>query len=155
MRGLLLFLLLGAIAVAVALFARINVGYVLFVAPPYRLELSLNAFLLLAVAAFGLGYAVARFAARLARLPAEVRAHRKAQQIARARAKQDAALVGLLEGRFGRARASPRRRSRFRTPRGSRRSSRRGPRWRRASSTWPRDSCRGPTPRRHCWRCRG
>ena len=96
MRGLLLFLLLGAIAVAVALFARINVGYVLFVAPPYRLELSLNAFLLLAVAAFGLGYAVTRFAARLARLPAEVRAHRKAQQIARARAKQDAALVGLL-----------------------------------------------------------
>ena len=106
MRGLLLFLLLGAIAVAVALFARINVGYVLFVAPPYRLELSLNAFLVLAVAAFALGYAVARFAARLGRLPAEVRAHRKAQQVARARAKQDAALVGLLEGRFGRARAA-------------------------------------------------
>ena len=106
MRGLLLFLLLGAIAVAVALFARINVGYVLFVAPPYRLELSLNAFLVLAVAAFALAYAVARFAARLGRLPAEVRAHRKAQQIARARAKQDAALVRLLEGRFGRARAA-------------------------------------------------
>jgi HemY protein len=106
MRGLLLFLLLGAIAVAVALFARINVGYVLFVAPPYRLELSLNAFLLLAAAALALGYALVRFAARLARLPAEVRAHRKAQHLERARAKQDAALVGLLEGRFGRARAA-------------------------------------------------
>jgi HemY protein len=106
MRGLLLFLLLGAIAVAVALFARINVGYVLFVAPPYRLELSLNMFLLVSVAAFAVGYAVARFASRLARLPAEVRAHRRARQAERARGKQDAALVGLLEGRFERARAA-------------------------------------------------
>jgi HemY protein len=106
MRSLLLFLLLGAIAVAIALFARINVGYVLVVAPPYRLEVSLNAFLLLAVAAFAVGYLAVRFAARLARLPAEVRAHRKSQQIERARAKQDAALVGLLEGRFGRARTA-------------------------------------------------
>jgi len=106
MRGLLAFLLLGAIAVAVALFARINVGHVLFVAPPYRLEVSLNLFLVLAVAAFALGYAIVRFGVRLARLPAEVRAYRKSQQVARARAKQDAALVGLLEGRFGRARAA-------------------------------------------------
>ena len=104
MRLLLLFLLLGAIAVAVALFAKINVGYVLFVAPPYRLELSLNAFIVAAVAVFGLGYALARFAARLARLPREVREHRKALHVERARARQDAALVGLLEGRYGRAR---------------------------------------------------
>jgi HemY protein len=103
-RTLLVFLLLGAIAVAVALFARISTGYVLFVAPPYRLELSVNAFLLLLAALFVAVYAIARFAARLARLPSEVREHRRAQHVERARAKQDAAVVGLLEGRYGRAR---------------------------------------------------
>ena len=105
MRTLLLFLLLGAVAVAIALFANVNQGgYVLIVAPPYRLEVSLNAFVLLAALGFGLLYAVLRFASRLSRLPREVREHRKAQHIERARSKQDAALVGLLEGRYGRAR---------------------------------------------------
>ena len=75
MRALLLFLLLGAVAVAVALFARVNdAGYVLVVAPPYRLEVSLNAFIVLVVAAFGALYALLRFASRLSRLPQEVRA---------------------------------------------------------------------------------
>lgn len=104
MRLLLVFLLLGAIAVAVALFARLNVGYVLLVAPPYRLEISLNAFLVLLAALFAVVYLVFRFAGRLSRLPAEVREHRREQQVQRARAKQDEAVVGLLEGRFGRAR---------------------------------------------------
>jgi HemY protein len=103
-RALLLFLMLGAIAVALALFAKINVGYALFVAPPYRLEISLNALIVAAAVLFALGYAIVRFAVRLSRLPREVREHRKAQHVERARAKQDAALVGLLEGRFGRAR---------------------------------------------------
>jgi HemY protein len=104
MRGLFLFLLLGALAVAVALFARLNTGYVLFVAPPWRLELSINAFIVATAVLFGLAYALIRFASRLSRMPREVREHRKAQHIERARAKQDAALVSLLEGRYGRAR---------------------------------------------------
>lgn len=104
MRLLFAFLLLAAVAVAVALLARLNVGYVLVVAPPYRLELSLNAFLVLAAVLFALGCLVARFAGRLARLPREVREHRRAQQAERARARQDEAVVGLLEGRYGRAR---------------------------------------------------
>lgn len=106
MRLLLAFLLLGAIAVAAALFVRINVGYVLFVAPPYRLEISLNAFLVALALLFAIGYLVVRFAERLARWPAEVRMHRKAQHVERARAKQDEAVVGLLEGRYGRARSA-------------------------------------------------
>ena len=105
MRALLLFLLLGAVAVAVALFARVNdAGYVLVVAPPYRLEVSLNAFVVIVVAAFALLYALLRFASRLSRLPREVRDHRRRQHVERARARQDAALMGLLEGRYGRAR---------------------------------------------------
>ncbi len=104
MRALLLFLLLGAIAVAVALFAKLNAGYALLVAPPYRLELSLNTLVLVAIAAFALGYALLRLMSRLSQLPQEVREHRRSQQVERARAKQDEALVGLLEGRFERAR---------------------------------------------------
>lgn len=105
MRALLLFLLLGAVAVAVALFARVNdAGYVLVVAPPYRLEVSLNAFIVIGVALFALLYALLRFASRLSRLPREVREHRRLQHVERARGRQDAALMGLLEGRYGRAR---------------------------------------------------
>jgi HemY protein len=104
MRTLLLFLLLGAIAVALALFARGNTGYVLAVAPPYRIELSLNAFLLALAGAFALGYLVLGFASRIMRMPGEVREHRRLANLERARAKQDAALVALIEGRYGRAR---------------------------------------------------
>ena len=58
MRILFWFLLLAAAAVAVALAAKLVSGYVLFVAPPYRVELSLNLFLVLAVAGFVAGYAL-------------------------------------------------------------------------------------------------
>jgi len=104
MRALFAFLLLAAAAIAVALFARYNSGYVLVVAPPYRLEISLNAFVVLAFAAFFLVHLLLRFAARLAELPAEVRESRRRQQAERARNRQDAALVALLEGRYGKAR---------------------------------------------------
>ena len=36
----------------VALLFKLNTGYALFVAPPYRVELSLNAFIIIARAAF-------------------------------------------------------------------------------------------------------
>ena len=104
MRLLLAFLVLAAAAATVALLARINAGYALFVAPPYRIELSLNAFVAIVLAAFALGYVLLRLAARLARLPAEVRESRRRRQIERARAKQDAAVVALIEGRDGKAR---------------------------------------------------
>lgn len=104
MRALFVFLLLGAIALTMALFAKVNAGYVLFVAPPYRLELSLNAFVIIALVAFLLVHVLLRFASRLSRLPGEVREQRRARQLERARTKQDAALINLLEGRFGRAR---------------------------------------------------
>jgi HemY protein len=107
MRSLLLFLLLGAVALAVALFAKVNNGgYALIVAPPYRLEVSLNALIMLATIGFALVYALLRFASRLSRLPREVREHRRRQHIERARSKQDAALIGLLEGRYRRARTA-------------------------------------------------
>jgi len=103
-RALLAFLLLAAAAVTVALIVRINAGYALFVAPPYRVELSLNTFVLLTVAAFLAVYAFVRIVARLSRLPRDVRDHRRKRQLGRARAKEEAAIVALIEGRHGKAR---------------------------------------------------
>jgi HemY protein len=103
-RFLFWFLLLAAAAVGVALATRLTTGYVLFVSPPYRLELSLNLFLLLSAAALTGAYVLARVVVRALRLPDEVRAFRRRQQGERARSKHDAAVVALLEGRFGKAR---------------------------------------------------
>ena len=104
MRILFWFLLLAAAAVGVALAARLTTGYALLVAPPYRLELSLNLLLLLLVVGFVVVYALARAVSRAWRLPDEVRAFRRHQQQERARTKHNAAVVALLEGRFGKAR---------------------------------------------------
>ena len=104
MRALLAFLVLAAAAVSVALIARINAGYASFVAAPYRVELSLNAFFVLCIAAFVALYAFVRVVARLSRLPRDVREHRRKRQVGRARAKEDAAVVALIEGRHGKAR---------------------------------------------------
>jgi HemY protein len=103
-RALLAFLILAAAAVTVALVARINAGYVLFVAPPYRIELSLNAFVVLVLLAFVAVHLLLRVAARLAAMPRDVRDSRRRRQQERARSKQDAAVVALLEGRDGKAR---------------------------------------------------
>lgn len=104
MRILFWFLLLAGAAVAVALAARLTSGYALFVAPPYRVELSLNLLALLLFAAFVAGYALVRVVKRAVGLPAEVRMTRRRQQQERARSKQDAAVVALLEGRYAKAR---------------------------------------------------
>ncbi len=104
MRILFWFLLLAAAAVGVALATRLTAGYALFVAPPYRVELSLNLFLLLVASGFVGAYALVRVVVRAMQLPVEVRAFRSRQQRERARARHDAAVVSLLEGRYGRAR---------------------------------------------------
>lgn len=104
MRVLFWFLLLACAAVAVALAAKLTAGYALFVAPPYRVELSLNLLLILAIAGFVFGYAFLRVLKRALSLPSDVRTFRRRQQQERARSKQDAAVVALLEGRYGRAR---------------------------------------------------
>ena len=52
MRTLFAFLLLAVLAVLAALLFKHNAGYALFVAPPYRVELSLNALLVFLVIAF-------------------------------------------------------------------------------------------------------
>ncbi len=96
-------LLLAAAAVGLAILGKFNTGYVLVVAPPYRIELALNLVLILAALAFVLLYAAVRVTVRTLNLPARVRAFRREQQVRRAREQQDAAVVALLEGRYGKA----------------------------------------------------
>jgi HemY protein len=103
MRILFWFLLLAVAAVVVALALKLSSGYVLLVQPPYRIELSLPFFLLLVVGGFGVLYLVLRMISRTVQIPAQVREWRRRQKQERARARQDAAIVALLEGRFGKA----------------------------------------------------
>ena len=104
MRILFWFLLLAAAAVAVALAARGINGYALFVAPPWRIELSLNLFLLMVIGGFAGGYALVRLVSRTMALPRDVQALRRRQREDKARTKLDSAVVALLEGRYGKAR---------------------------------------------------
>jgi len=102
-RFLFWFLVLAVAAVVAALALRLNAGYALFVAPPYRVELSLNLLLALIVGGYLLLYVAIRLIVRTLRLPAHVRALRRQQKVDRARSKQDAAVIALLEGRYGKA----------------------------------------------------
>jgi len=103
MRILFWFLLLAAAAVIAALAAKLSHGYALLVSPPYRIELSLNLLLILVVVGFLALYLAFRLVARTLQLPVQVRAWREQRNRDRARAKQDAAVVALLEGRYVRA----------------------------------------------------
>ena len=104
MRVLFAFLFLAVLAVVAALLFKHNAGYALFVAPPYRVELSLNALFIILFLVFVVLYLLLRMSSKIARLPQEVRDARSRRNIERAHAKQDAAVVALLEGRYGKAR---------------------------------------------------
>ncbi len=104
MRVLFWFLMLAAAAVVVALAVKLNAGYALLVAPPHRIELSLNLLLLIVVGGFIATYCSIRLIVRTLRLPEEVRVWRRQKKIERARSIQDSAVIALLEGRYGKAR---------------------------------------------------
>ena len=104
MRVLFWFLILAAAAVVVALAVKLNAGYALLVAPPYRVELSLNLLLFLVVGGFFALYLFIRVIVRTLRMPAQVRVWRRQQKIERARSMQDSAVIALLEGRYGKSR---------------------------------------------------
>lgn len=91
------------LAVGLTLAARWNDGYALLVLPPYRVELSLNFLVVIAVAGFAAGYAVLRFVSVTLRLPREVREYRVARRRERAQASLTEALREYFAGRYGRA----------------------------------------------------
>lgn len=103
MRWLFWFITLFALAIALALGARLNDGYVLIVAAPWRIELSLNFFLLAAVLSLLLGYALVRLLFLMVGLPARARAYQASRRREQAYRQLRDALRLLFEGRLGQA----------------------------------------------------
>lgn len=103
MKGLLWILALFAGAVALALGARLNDGYLLLVMPPWRIEVSFNLFILLLAGAFVLVYAILRSFFLAAGMPRRAREYRERRQKERAGLVFQDAVRLLFEGRFGQA----------------------------------------------------
>ena len=103
MRGLFWVLALCGLAVAVALGARLNDGYVLLVFPPWRAEVSLNLFIVALLGLVFALYAAMRALSVTFGLPKRVRQYRSQRQRDNAgQVFQDAVRL-LFEGRFGQA----------------------------------------------------
>ena len=103
MRGLFWILALCGMAVAVALGARYNDGYVLVVFSPWRAEVSLNLFIIALIALFFVLYAGTRALAVTFGLPKRVREYRAQRQRENAGLVFQDAVRLLFEGRFGQA----------------------------------------------------
>lgn len=103
MKGLLWILALFALAVAVALGAQTNDGYVLLVLPPWRVEVSLNLFILALLLLVGVLYATLRFVSLSFELPKRAADYRARRQREKAGLVFQDAVRFLFEGRFGQA----------------------------------------------------
>jgi HemY protein len=106
MRGALWLLALFAIAVAVTLATQYNSGYVLVVAQPYRIELSLNLLAILLMVAFFISYFVVRLAVITFRLPTEISEFRLRRRREKARRAMLDGLKAFFEGRYAKAEKS-------------------------------------------------
>ena len=98
--------ILAAIAVAVALFARDSTGYVVIVSAPHRIELSLNLLVFLVVAGYFAFYFLARLVSTLVAIPRRVRAYRDARTQGRFRQALNDALLAFFQGRYASAEKS-------------------------------------------------
>ncbi len=99
MRSLLWLLAVFAAAVALVILGRVDAGYVLFIYPPYRVEVSILFFAIALVAGFFLLYGVLRLLGQAVSLPAYVRAYRARRRRERAHAALAGALKAYYEGR--------------------------------------------------------
>ena len=97
---------LAALAVAVAIFARDSNGYVVMVAPPHRIELSLNLLVFLVVAGYFAFYFLARLVTTLVGIPSRVRAYREERTQSRLRQALNDALLAFFQGRYASAEKS-------------------------------------------------
>jgi HemY protein len=101
MRLFLWLLVLFATAIGLALAARFNPGNVVLFYPPYRVDMSLNFFLLSLVLLFLLVYGLLKAIRTTQRMPARVALYRKEKREREGNRALRDALKGLFEGRFG------------------------------------------------------
>jgi HemY protein len=103
MRSLFWLLAVFAAAVALVILGRVDAGYVLFVYPPYRVEMSMLLFAVALIAGFVLLYVAVRLLGQAFSLPALVRAFRARRRRERVYTAFAAALQAYYEGRYARA----------------------------------------------------
>ena len=103
MRVLIWLVALMAAAIGIAVSAQYNPGNVVFFYPPYRIDLSLNLFLVLTVLSFMLMYGTLRALRATVTMPAKVAAYRQRKRERDGNKGLRDALKALFEGRFGHA----------------------------------------------------
>lgn len=103
MRSLFWLLAVFAAAVALVLLGRADSSYVLFILPPYRVEVSMLFFAIALFAVFLVSYAALRLLGHAVSLPTYVSAYRARRRRERAHAALASALQAYYEGRYARA----------------------------------------------------
>jgi HemY protein len=106
MRFALWSLVLAAVAVGIALFAERSTGYVVIVSAPYRIELSVNLFVFLAIAGYFAFYLVVRMIATAVAIPGRVRAYRAERERNGQRRALHESLLAFFQGRYASAEKS-------------------------------------------------
>ena len=99
-RWTLWILALSALAVAIALAGRYGSGYVVFVIPPWRMELSVMLFVLLTLLSFGAVYVLLRLTGSAMRLPRALKSKRNERERAKSRNALYASMKALFSGQF-------------------------------------------------------
>ncbi|KAF0812496.1 hypothetical protein IGB42_03165 [Andreprevotia sp. IGB-42] len=92
-----------ALAVGLTLFVQFNTGYALLFLPPWRIELSLNTFLVLLIVVVTALYLLIRLVAELGSLPQRVRRYRENKAREASVKLERQARIAFFEGRYQRA----------------------------------------------------
>ena len=103
MRFFIWLLILFASAIGLAVMARFNPGNVVLFYPPYRVDLSLNFFIVLLVLVFALLLAIVTAIRATLAMPRRVEQYRATRQLRESGRALNEALQSFLEGRFGRS----------------------------------------------------
>jgi len=103
MRIFLSLVILFAAAIGLAVGARFNPGNVVFFYPPYRIDLSLNLFIVLVALLFMLLFAILNAIRSTQQMPQRVAAYRRDKREREGNRAMRDALKALFEGRFGHA----------------------------------------------------
>jgi HemY protein len=106
MRFFLWILTLFATAIGLAVLARFNPGNVVFFYPPYRVDVSLNFFIMVTVALFVLMFVIVSTVRSTLAMPRRVEQYRATRQLRESGRALQESLKAYLEGRFGRAEKS-------------------------------------------------
>jgi HemY protein len=103
MKTLLWAILLALVAAVAAIFGQFNDGNVVILVPPYRIDLSLNMYLLLSVIFALLVYILAFVVHRFFDFPRQVELYRERREIIGGQRMLKETMLALQEGRFARA----------------------------------------------------